>query len=313
MGTYQSKILVTAILSVTLLRKPLKRVQWLAISIMAVGIAIVQLSKAREAKKDTMANNKEQQVLVGFLGLALAAFCSAFAGIITEMIFKHAGIMGSSHEKTSLWLQNMQMATYSLPIVALAFLFGSRSQLATVSSVRDIYSIVSRGFTVAAWVAVVLNAIGGLLTALVIKYADNILRGFATAISTANSLVLSTWCFGLEVHLSFYGGAVMVIFSTMLYGGIVSLPGNWWNTVPSLCGLTPPSITEQELKKVEKSDCLPASGPPAQFVGQQVCDEGAKFLNSFVKGDKVIHPEQGDEVIHPEHGSPKGTLFKSRT
>merc|ERR1711956_166932 len=105
----------------------------------------------------------------------------------------------------------MQMATYTMPIVVLAFLFGSRPQLATVSSVLDIFSIVSRGFTATAWAVVVLNAIGGLLVALVIKYADNILRGFATAISTANSLVLSMWCFGLEVGGGFLLGTAMVI------------------------------------------------------------------------------------------------------
>merc|ERR1719487_1257507 len=39
--TYQGKILVTAAFSVVLLRKVIKRVQWLAIAIMGLGIAIV--------------------------------------------------------------------------------------------------------------------------------------------------------------------------------------------------------------------------------------------------------------------------------
>merc|ERR1712008_159680 len=142
-------------------------------------------------------------------------------------------------------------------------------------------------------------------------YADNILRGFSTAIATANSLLLSMWCFGLEVHGIFYFGTAMVICATMLYVGIVNLPGNWWNTAPSHCGVISPSVTEQELKNVEKYDCVPTSEPLPQVAGRQVSigsnefvdsvsDEGAQLLNGLDEDDEVIHSKQGDEVIHPD-------------
>mmetsp|Transcript_16894 Transcript_16894/g.32997 ORF Transcript_16894/g.32997 Transcript_16894/m.32997 type:complete len:432 (-) Transcript_16894:57-1352(-) len=253
--TFQGKILVTAMLTVMLLRKPMIRSQWLAIGIMAVGIATVQLSKARETKQDTMANKEEQNALAGVLALAFASCCSSFAGIFSEIVFKQVSVFGLTHQRTSLWLQNVQMAVYTLPILVTAFLLGSRQQLATADSATDVMGTVFHGFTKKVWVLVTINAVGGLLVAMVIKYADNILRGFSAAIATVNSILLSRLCFGLNVHFSFVWGSIMVVFASMLYGGIMSLPGNWWNAAPGLCSFSSP-ITQQELKTSRCYGCV---------------------------------------------------------
>jgi UDP-sugar transporter A1/2/3 len=39
------------------------------------------------------------------------------------------------------------------------------------------------GYTVYAWATVVLMSMGGILVAVVVKYADNVLKGFATSLS----------------------------------------------------------------------------------------------------------------------------------
>merc|ERR1712129_203802 len=132
---------------------------------MGAGIASVQLSRARETKQDTMANSNEQNAVGGMLMLLTACCCSSFAGIFMEMLFKHVGVAGQSQEKTSLWLQNMQMATYTMVVLVLIFIYETRQQLATADS---FIGLVFRGFTVKAWAVVVINAVGGLLVALVI-------------------------------------------------------------------------------------------------------------------------------------------------
>jgi len=209
-------------------------VQWLAITIMGVGVASVQLSNAGEKKQDTMANAQEQNIVGGMLMLLMACCCSSFAGIFTEMLFKRVGVAGQSQEKTSLWLQNMQMAAYTMVVLVFSFIYETRQQLATADS---LIGLVFQGFTIKAGALAVGNAVGGLLVALVIKYANNILRGFASAFSTINVTLLAMACFGFEVHGGFLVGTSMVIVSAMLYGGVVKVPGDWWNTAPSLCGL----------------------------------------------------------------------------
>merc|ERR1712086_413180 len=74
---------------------------------------------------------------------------------------------------------------------------------------------------------------GGLLVALVIKHADNILRGFSTALATVLATLGAVICFGFELHGSFFIGMLLVICSALLYGGTVKPPGSWWEEEPS--------------------------------------------------------------------------------
>merc|ERR1712072_523258 len=85
------------------------------------------------------------------------------------------------------------------------------------------------------WTMVVNNAVGGLIVALVIKYADNILRGFATALATILATVGAVLCFGFVLHASFGAGTLVVLGSTLLYGNILKLPGDWWNSESEIC------------------------------------------------------------------------------
>ena len=64
---------------------------------------------------------------------------------------------------------------------------------------------------------VVVNALGGMIVAMVIKYADNILKGFATGISTLLSTLCSIVLFGFQPNILFALGAAVVISSTFMY------------------------------------------------------------------------------------------------
>ena len=66
--------------------------------------------------------------------------------------------------------------------------------------------------------AVSCQAIGGLIVAVVVKYADNILKGFATSISIVLSCLASVILFDFIITTTFVLGAVFVIYATYLYG-----------------------------------------------------------------------------------------------
>ncbi|KAJ2738807.1 hypothetical protein GGI20_006217, partial [Coemansia sp. BCRC 34301] len=61
-------------------------------------------------------------------------------------------------------------------------------------------------------------AFGGLLVAVVVKYADNILKGFATSISIVLSCLVSVWLFDFHITKAFCLGTALVIFATFMYG-----------------------------------------------------------------------------------------------
>uniref|UniRef100_A0A8B9RRR2 Solute carrier family 35 member A3 n=1 Tax=Accipiter nisus TaxID=211598 RepID=A0A8B9RRR2_9AVES len=76
-----------------------------------------------------------------------------------------------------------------------------------------------QGYNKLTWIVVVLQALGGLVIAAVIKYADNILKGFATSLSIILSTLISYfWLQDFVPTSVFFFGAVLVIAATFLYG-----------------------------------------------------------------------------------------------
>lgn len=280
--TYQGKILVTAGFMVLFMKRSFKRVQWLAIAVMAIGIALVQVSDSTEAKQKSMKNASEQRFVHGLLMLLVAGCCSGFASVYTEMVFKQVGA-ASEVKQASLWLQNMQLATFTMLLMCITFFGGMLSYMGSETALlRDVGpSIMFRGFTGRTCMLIVSNAVGGLLVALVIKHADNILRGFSSAFATVNACILSVFCFGFVVGGHFVAGTAMVIISTLLYGGILKLPGDWLNSEPQLFGCSresagpaySPSTLETDLAQPDTGSMSvaaseePSCTPPADLIG----------------------------------------------
>lgn len=110
----------------------------------------------------------------------------------------------------SVWMRNVQLSLLSLPFGILTCF------------VNDGAKIQSQGFLFGydffVNYLVVLQAGGGLIVAMVVKYADNILKGFATSLAIIISCVASIYLFNFNLTLQFSFGAFVVICSIFLYG-----------------------------------------------------------------------------------------------
>jgi len=83
------------------------------------------------------------------------------------------------------------------------------------------------GYTKMVWIATIVHSVGGLIVALVVKHADNILKGFATSSAIVLSCIVSMLLFDFQLTLLFTVGAGLVIFSIFLYSKpdlILSVP-----------------------------------------------------------------------------------------
>lgn len=249
--TYQGKILVTTLFSVLLLQKKLLRAQWLAIALLSAGIAVVQISNASEKKQGSMGNAAEQSITAGLFFVLTACLCSGFASVYFEKIVKQGGVSkpAGSQKKASLWVQNAQLAGFTVLITA----FGVVSERLTsdppasdplVPGTSPSPMVFFRGFTINVWIMMANNALGGLIVALVIKYADNILRGFATSCATIIAAVGAVFCFSFELRPLFGVGTLIVLGSVMLYGNVLKLPGEWWNSESEVCAAMRSRVTE---------------------------------------------------------------------
>lgn len=74
-----------------------------------------------------------------------------------------------------------------------------------------------QGFDWVVWSVVLIQALGGLIVAVVIKYADNILKGFATSVSIIVGTVAAIYFFGNWPKPLFIGGAALVIGAVVMY------------------------------------------------------------------------------------------------
>jgi len=248
---YQLKILTTALFSAVLLGRKFSRTKWLSLVILTIGVAIVQSSgsgdqhstgKAAAAAAEhhhvvqhdqegsAAAEHAQREALekdhsggqaavaavaaaaaaaaaeshnrfVGLVAVLCAACTSGFSGVYFEKILK-----GS---RTSLWIRNVQMG---LPSTIIAYL--------TVYA-KDSAAILSQGFlggyTPIVWTVVTVQAVGGLIVAVVVRYADNVLKVFATSFSIVVSCIISAFLFDFHPSIAFMVGASLVVSATEMY------------------------------------------------------------------------------------------------
>lgn len=197
--TYQLKILTTAMFAVFILRKQLLSTQWLSLLTLVLGVILVQLSHGGDPSAADSAN---QNRLLGFTAALMACVLSGFAGIYFEKILK-----GSD---TSVWMRNIQLSLCSIPFGLMTCFISDGDIIRTQGFFF--------GYDKFIQYLIILQAGGGLLVAVVVKYADNILKGFATSLAIVISCVASIYLFKFMLTLQFLIGAKLVIFSIFLYG-----------------------------------------------------------------------------------------------
>jgi len=231
---YNGKTLVVAMFSVSMLNKTLTKAKWLALALMGAGLAMVQLGAGEETAQKDMGNSSEQSIALGLAFVLFGCMCSGFAGVYFEKMMKpQANPDGSMPRNPSMWMKNMQLSFFTL-LIGLVQVF--------VLVPVDMSKGALNGFTPKVWVMVWNNALGGLLVAMVIKYADNILKGFACALATVVAAILSVPLFGFQIGIAFMIGTGIVVYSTLLYGGTVKVPAaagdpQKWNEEFEVCSV----------------------------------------------------------------------------
>uniref|UniRef100_A0A914MS73 UDP-N-acetylglucosamine transporter n=1 Tax=Meloidogyne incognita TaxID=6306 RepID=A0A914MS73_MELIC len=200
--TYQLKILTTAFFSVTMLNKKLNILKWIALLLLTGGVALVQLPK-NSSKPNIVYDHNSSDRLIGLFAILAACFSSGFAGVYLERILKTASVQ--------LWTQNLLLSFFSI--------FGAFAMTWIYDWEQVKLWGFFHGYNTTIWIVVALQAYGGLVIALVVKYADNILKGFAVSLSILLSSFISWGLLAdFEPSFTFVLGASIVILSTFLYG-----------------------------------------------------------------------------------------------
>ena len=199
--TYNLKILTSALFSVTMLGQKLSKRKWLSLIALFVGVTVVQ---SDNHKSDSDAPHPETGLgyqTLGFLAVVAAAFTSGFCGVYQQKILQ-AG-------KTNMWVRNAQMGLTSVCLGVVSTIVKDRQAIAE----RGFF----QGYTKLVWTVIVIQAVGGLNVAFILKYADNILKGFAAAFSTVASCVLEMAIMHFRPTATFLLGGALINVAAYCY------------------------------------------------------------------------------------------------
>lgn len=200
----QTKLLSAAVFTVMLLDRRLTRPQWMSLLLLTLGVYLAQTTGQRESfTKSNAHRTHHQNTLLGIVSCVISGLSSSYAGVYFEKVVKTTA--------PSLAVRNIHLSLFGIPFAALSMI------------VLDV--IPSRGtfrfwqgynnwFT---WGLVLIHALGGLLVAVVVKYADNILKGFATGIAIVVSGSFSSMFWGYSPGLNFVVGCTLVVASSVMY------------------------------------------------------------------------------------------------
>ena len=197
---YQLKILTTAIFSVFLLNKRVNLRQWGSLVLLVIGVGLVQTSSVTAA---AVTDDEQRNAFLGLAAVLAACCLSGLAGVYFEKMLKHS--------KASLWARNIQLSLYGVVLGLLPVW----NDWPSISETGKGFFV---GYSCVVWSVVLLQAGGGLLVAMVVKYADNILKGFATSLSILFSCTVSYFLFNFQINAQFATGAACVLSAAYFYG-----------------------------------------------------------------------------------------------
>ena len=185
----QTKLLWAALFSVLLLGRRFAALDWCAFVALIVGVVLVQFPSAADSPTGapdgddaveaglTLADFSvpaEPLPVVGVLAACAAAALSGFAGVFLEHMF--------TQPRRSLFVGNIQLCLYSIPLQLLAV--GRALYVETplhLMSRHEVAAHLFAGFHASVWAVVALQAAGGLIVGMVLKFAGNLPKFFAAA------------------------------------------------------------------------------------------------------------------------------------
>lgn len=182
---YQSKLLLTALLSFAFLGSRFTVQQWASLLLLTVGVVAVEMSGAKTASPR---GARRHHLGVGATAAFASALLSSCAGVYFEAIVKK-----QEANAPSLWVRNVQLCVFSVPLSAVAVAYQWRR-------IQNAGGPLS-GFDGYTNALVLLNAAGGLVVAVVVKYGDNVLKNFTTSCSVILGTLISVFLFDFQLTL----------------------------------------------------------------------------------------------------------------
>lgn len=244
----QTKLLSAALFSVWLLDRRLTRWQWISLVVLTAGVFLAQYEAATAGKNKPVEPTPSSPGVadpgaqfVGAVSCIISGLSSSFAGVYFEKVVKTT--------PPSLAVRNIHLGVFGIPFALVSMLY-----LDVWHNTDPAGFHFFRGYDAFTWGLVAVHALGGLLVATVVKYADNILKGFATAVAIIVSGVFASIAWHYRPTLAYVAGCSLVIVSIVVYQWAEAPRGGSQHTSSSQgdskgAGLPPPAMMMDQPQK----------------------------------------------------------------
>ncbi|KAK6916251.1 Nucleotide-sugar transporter, partial [Dillenia turbinata] len=188
-------IISTGVLYRIILKKKLSEIQWAAFVLLCAGCTTAQLNPSSD--------HVLQTPFQGWVMAVVMALLSGFAGVYTEVaIIK-------KRPSRNINVQNFWLYVFGMVFNAIAIL------------VQDFDAVVNKGFfhgySFITTLMILNHALSGIAVSMVMKYADNIVKVYATSVAMLLTAVVSVFLFGFHLSLAFFLGSIVVSVSVYLH------------------------------------------------------------------------------------------------
>ncbi|EST08099.1 Nucleotide-sugar transporter [Kalmanozyma brasiliensis GHG001] len=141
------------------------------------------------------------QLAVGALLMVLACTCGSYAGVYIETKLK-------TSMSVPLSVRNAQLATFAMITAGAAVVFEAIAQARWAPF---------NNFTALAWFTVVLRGLAGYVVSATLRYADTIMKGFATSLAIITTIAMESILTSQLPSSTQFVGSSLVLASTYCY------------------------------------------------------------------------------------------------
>eukprot|EP00966_Prymnesium_polylepis_P306408 7080365-Prymnesium_polylepis.1 len=195
------KLIPTGLLSRVCLGQRRSTVQWCALLLLALGMAVTKLDVSRAVVSDAAADSAQQDLRVvrGIGWMLLNGCLSATSGVANEWLIK------VQDPRAPLMLKNAQIYAFGVLVSAPTWRPPAKGGL--------------EGFSRLACFILLINAATGFSVSVVLKYTDNLVKGFSTSAAVLLATLVATLCCTFQITQAFTVGVLVVTCSFYLYFG----------------------------------------------------------------------------------------------
>ena len=196
----QGKIISSAFFSFYILNTKLTRNKVLGLLLLICGMVLVQLPDGLKPSFEY-----DSDVGKGLAAIIFACCTSGFAGVYLEKLYKGKG----SLQEVSVMTKNMQLSCFSLPISLLLAIIKDFEVYKTLGFFHGIDKVVV--------LVLCFQALGGIIVAIVMRHASNLLKCFAVSISICLCSIISVTRGEEKLSARLIMGVSLVNAATLLF------------------------------------------------------------------------------------------------